>query len=94
MGYTSTNETPFWFRADEHAETPISDVMGIYTVSVSLMRDGHACTAFGWVDMGNRRAISQKLECYTGVPATRRSALQALQQAVSVALLDEEAGVD
>lgn len=60
----------------------------ILNVSVAIYKSGHACAALNRVDIGNRRAISEKLGCYDGVSVTRVSALSTILAAVTEALGD------
>lgn len=78
-------------KPDVPAEpTSWRDVESIYSLTLSIYKNGHACSYLNRVDMGSRRSISERLNCQPLVRGTRISILQGLLCAVSQALLDAE----
>ena len=59
-----------------------------YSVNMKSYRHGHACTGLVFMDMGQRRVISEKLSCYQVPAVTRRQALELILAAVMEALSD------
>jgi hypothetical protein len=68
------------------------EVETVQNVGVTVYKNGHYCTSFTRVDMGNHRAISEKLTCGELKAATRVGVLKAILGAVTEALRD--AGVE
>jgi hypothetical protein len=89
MAYPAGEQTVFDFpEIDEGSYTP-QDVTAIYHVSVVFHKDGHACTSYGWVDMGTRVALTIKQECYQTQAESRKTALRLAQETARRAALDE-----
>lgn len=63
----------------------------IYSVSVHIDPEGHACTYLGSVDRSTRRFLSEKQGCYQVTGQTRKQALLAIASAVTQLLLEVDA---